>query len=297
MPLRRTLALSATALVIAACGGESGGGGDAPSVSTMASEALTAMDKERSVAYDIAANAKVKASSSATAETRRFTDNPLELRLKGGASPTAFSADGTAQGAGQTFSAKAMLDESSAYVNFLGAWYGTKEAGLKDATDQAQQRAGANADLKKAVATIKKYGDKAFDGEVEEGPETDGTETWELKGKLDTDGLVEIARAEGENPTQQEIEEARRVFERLDLELTTGKEDDLPRHLEVRFSGTAEEIAALSDESDTAAQLKEIESMEISFTADFSKWGEKVTIKPPASFEPLESLVGSFIGQ
>jgi hypothetical protein len=33
-----------------------------------------------------------------------------------------------------------------------------------------------------------------------------------------------------------------------------------------------------------------------SLTVNMSKWGDEVTIEPPADFQPLEQLAGQFLG-
>jgi hypothetical protein len=191
--------------LVAGCGGSE----KPPSPSALAVDSARAVRAEKPVrfAFDTEMSVdEIVPAAGAGPEVRRFTDSPLSLGLKGAYSREAVRAEGSAQFGGQTLTAEALAGARELYVRYLGTWYGTKELGLDQFRQQAEQQGGRSSDqaFKEAMSSIERYGAKVFSGEVTEGPELDGTSTWQTEGTLNVDGLVQVAREQGEQVTAED---------------------------------------------------------------------------------------------
>jgi hypothetical protein len=287
--------LALTALV-AGCGGDSE---EPPSASALVIDSAKALRAQKPARFAFETQAKVdelKPAAGANPQVQQFAGSPTSLGLAGAISPEAVQAKGSAAFGGQTFTAEALAGAKEVYVRFLGQWYGSKEFGLDQAKQQAEQQGGKSSDqaFNEAVANIERYGKDVFSGDVSEGPEVDGTATWQTEGTLNVDGLEKIAEQNGEKVTAQDREVLDKIAQGTTLTYVIGQEDKLPRQAKFALDIKPSEFA--DSVRDNAEDLKQVEQVKASFTVNMSKWGEPVKISPPASFQPIEQLFGQFLG-
>lgn len=295
------LVLLALALAAAGCGGgDSGGGGGggdgAPAANDLAADAFAAMEEQQAARFVLDALFDVEASGQVGDPTlQQFAENPPKIHVEGAASEEALNAEGSVDFAGQTFRAMVLAGESEAYVNFLGEWYGTTQFGLGDAKDQA----GGAEDDPDAQRLQEKFGspegvrenfDQILTGEVTEGPEADGTETWQFEGTLNVDGIQELAKEEGEEMEPEERDQLETIADAVTVTFLVGKEDDLVRRVELKLDISREDLETLSEDTQ---EIEGVEAMTGSFSVDFSDWGTEVAYDAPAQFKPIEQLLGA----
>lgn len=288
--------LAFTALV-AGCGGGSSEQPASPSALMVDSARALRAQKPARFAFDTQARVdELVPAPGAGAQVRQFSGSPTSLGLSGAFSPEAIKAKGSAAFGGQTFTADALAGAKELYVRFLGQWYGTKQVGLQQLRQQAEQRGGRSSDqaFNEAVANIERYGKDVFRGQVSEGPEVDGTSTWQTKGTLNVDGLVKIAEQKGEKVTSQDRQVLDKVAQGTTFTYLIGQDDKLPRRLQLALDLKPSEFAASA--RDNSKDLKQVERLRASFTVNMSKWGDKVEIEPPPNFQPIEQLAQRFLG-
>jgi hypothetical protein len=302
------LALLALALVAAGCGSsdsdsagngeaapvaeaEAGGGdGGAPGGADLLASAVEAGRGLQSAHYVLDANLMV-ASDGSNPQLALFAQGPITLHLEGDASETAFTADASVGFAGQTFSGQVLAGEHEAFFNFMGQWYGTKEAGLADAAERGAE--GAVADPQEAIEAVRDKFDDVLTGEVFEGPTVDGAETWRFEGTLDSAGVAALSQEfAGKAMTAEEAAQLGVIADAAKVVVDFGREDNLPRHLEFLLALTADDLAALGGTSD----LEGVESLDVSLTIDVSDFGKDVSYGAPAQFAPFEDLFGQLLG-
>jgi hypothetical protein len=290
------VSLLALAALMAGCGGDSEQPSDPSALVIDSARALKAQNPAR-FAFDTQARVdELVPAPGADAQVKQLSGSPASLGLNGAYSPEAIRAKGSAAFAGQTFTAEALAGAKEAYVRFLGQWYGTKEIGLEQLRQQAEQRGGKSPDqaFNESVANIERYGKDIFTGDVTEGPEIDGTATWQTEGTLNVEGLEKIAEQQGEQVTAQDREVLEKVADGTTVTYVIGQDDKLPRRVRFALDIQPSELADSARES--SEDLKQVERINASLTVNMSKWGEPVEITPPANYQPLEQLAGRFLG-
>jgi hypothetical protein len=279
--------LAGCALALAGCGSdEDTSSGAAPSASAMMADALTAAEREKSAALAMTASARGRSSDP---QIRQFLAKPLGLKLKGGVSQTAVDLTGTAQwlGRGDTFGIRA--DQRRSFIRYADSWYGPG-----DGLESGRASAGDKADVREAVAALRKHGDRIVRGKVAEGPDLDGP-TWQLSGPLNADGLVQAAKAEGEPMDADEQNALRTIAPLVKITVAVGQEDKLPRRVALAFDVTKaqiDQLRALADEEDRFP----LEALNAKISLDLSKWGDPVKVKAPSDVQPMEALGGALLG-
>jgi hypothetical protein len=289
--------LLAISALVAGCGG--GSSEQPPDPSALVIDSARALKAQEEASFTLDTQARVDElvpASGADAQVQQFAGSPTSLGLSGAFSRDAIQAKGSAQFGGQTFTADALAGPKELYVRFLGRWYGSKDIGLEQLRQQAEQRGGKSSDqaFNEAVANIERYGKEVFTGEVTEGPEVDGTATWQTEGTLNVDGLEKIAKDQGEQVTAEDREVLEKVAQGTTLTYVIGQDDKLPRRIKFALDLKPSEFA--DSARGNSEDLKQVERVRASLTANMSKWGEPVEIKPPANFQPLEQLAGQFLG-
>jgi len=291
------VSLLALAALVAGCGGGDSEQPPSPSALVIDSARALKAQKPARFAFDTQARVdEVVPAAGAGPQVQQFAGAPSSLGLSGALSPEAVQADGSASFAGQTFTAEALAGAQEVYVRFLGSWYGTKAIGLQQLRQQAEQAGGKSSDqaFNELVANIERYGKDVFTGEVTEGPEVDGTPTWQSEGTLNVDGLEQIAEQQGQQVTAEDREVLEKVAQGTTLTYLIGQEDKLPRRVKFALDIKPSEFAASAREN--SEDLKQVEQVKASFTVNMSKWGEPVKITPPANFQPIEQLAQRLLG-
>src|SRR4051794_17296735 len=102
--------LLAPVLVLSSVAAVGCGAATEPEVSDVVGSSLRAVSRQQDdmkVHYSVRATLDATPSAGASAETRRFLSRPLAVTASGGASPEAFTLDGSVRFAGQSYNAKA----------------------------------------------------------------------------------------------------------------------------------------------------------------------------------------------
>ena len=278
-------ALAGCALALAGCGDDGGSSGSAPKASAMMADALTAAQREKSASMTMTVDAR---GASSDPQAQQLLAKPLALKLAGGVSDAAIALEGTAGFLGRTEPIGVRSDRRRSFIKYGASWYGPTD-GLNASTDGDEQQ-----DLEKAVAAVRKHGDKVVDGKVTEGPDIDG-ETWQLSGPLNADGLVQIAQAEGEPLDADEQNVLRTIAPLMKVTLAVGQEDKLPRRLALQFKVTKAQIDRLKALADQGSAFP-LDAADAKVSVDLTKWGEPVEVTPPRDPQPIDALGGALLG-
>jgi hypothetical protein len=297
-PRAVSIALAPMLVLVALMAG-CGGSEQPPSPSALVVDSARAVREEKPVRFAFDTEMRVDEivpAAGAGPEVRRFTDSPLSLGVKGAYSREAIRAEGSAQFSGQTLTAEALAGARELYVRYLGTWYGTKELGLDQFRKQAEQQGGRSSDqaFNQAMSSIERNGPKVFSGEVTEGPELAGTSTWQSEGTLNVDGLLQVAREQGEQVTSEDRALLEKVARGIRLTYVVGQDDKLPRQVRLSFDLRPAEFAGAG--GGNSEDLKQVERVRAALTVGMSAWGEEVELSPPPRFEPIEKLAERFLG-
>jgi hypothetical protein len=306
--VQRILALSlgaAALLALAACGG---GGGNtastsagtttvssgAPTLGTLASDVVSAQKGKHSAHYAVDASFDIKTSgSSSVPGLSALAGKPITLKVSGDASSKAFTADGSVSLGGKSYSGKLLAGSGALYVNLLGSWYGSTKLGL-----DSLKRYGSSTSTTttQQLDQIRKNAGEALKGTVADGPTLDGVSTWEFKGTLDANGLAKLSQDQtGKAMTAQQKQALQVIQDATSFTMDVGKDDSLLRRVSMKMDLPADKLQQLN-QSGSSSSLNGVESVNLSFTLDLSKWGEPVTISPPSSFQPFSALLGGLFG-
>jgi hypothetical protein len=256
--------IAATAAGCGMGGSETGDPG-APEPRELAWESFRAAQRAGSVHYSF------------EAEITADGGSPIRLTFDGALAKGRGQADVTFSGTGQSIAGTLLYDREAFYVRFLGKWYGERIP--------PAQREKLEQELRSEAAFSGRF-DEIFDGTVAAGPVADGVSTWAFNGRLDLDGLVELAEEEGEPLSDEERAQLEELVGSARFTLLVGQADMLPRafRLDVRGEGLDYSGIAGADAGELSVTL----------SGSFSRWGEPVIITPPSSYAPLDELFGQF---
>jgi hypothetical protein len=272
--------------VLPACGsGSTAGSEGAPAPGDLAGEAVAALLQAESAHYVIEARADFEGEAPLGA--------PFGFEIEGDASLEAFTGEGSVTFTGATFEGALIAGPHEFFVQLMGRWYGTTEFGLADARKELEASDDEAAELWRDLQTgdgVRKYFDRAFIGEVSEGPELDGQPTWQFEGTLNVDGIWALAEALGEAPADY-----RAVLEAIAggtrFNFVVGRDDRLPRTLELTVDLSREDLENLD-----ADDFGEAESLGFLVNVELSAFGEPVDYEAPEDFQPLDQAFESFFG-
>jgi hypothetical protein len=253
------------------------GAGDAPSSGDLAADALRALEEKGSAHFI----ADLKTGPTAESESASFT-----VHLEGDASGEAVDAEGSAAFGAFTVNGRLLVDEHAFFVQVMDQWYGDN-TGIADELETAkQQHEGRVWDELATPEGLRRNFGQLFDGEVSEGPTIDGVATWQFKGKLDAAGVVAFAKRFAAAPDAREQELFKKVAESSTVLLVVGREDSLPRRIELSVHLSESELQELqaSGYSSTDGAENFTSSLELS---DF---GKRVEFQRPADARPLDQL-------
>jgi hypothetical protein len=276
----RLLPLFAALLLAAGCGsGGAGGPRDAPAPADLAADALIALEGAGSAHYVL------------DVQATELRDEPgaqsFSLQAEGDASEEAVTAEGSVAFGDGSISGKLVARPHDFFLNVMGEWYGTDEFGLADAQEAGSSDDEADEfwrDLQTPEG-IRRHFDTLFTGEVSES--ADGT--WRFEGRLNAEGFADLTERYGaEPPTRRDRELLGQLADGTHVVLVVGRDDSLPRRLELRF-----EPPALDAEFDSS-ELEDLDAYEASFVLELSEFGKEVEAAPPADYRPFEELFSGF---
>ena len=280
----RSLASLLVPLALVACGESSQGTSpaNAPSTAELAGAVGAAIQKADSAHYVVDFRAEMEGE----------TISPLTLHAEGDASPTAFTAEGRAGFGGASFTGKLLVGEHEFFLNFMDAWYGSSEFGLAEAKKEAETGEKPEARLWRDLQSpewIRDHFDEVFTGELSEGPELDGVSTWQFDGRLNPDGVAALAEQYGaEPPTDKEREALDKIAEALHVRVAVGRDDRLPRSIDLTLHLSADDVRGLEDELDSEGEL------DVQLHLELSDYGKDVSFEAPENFKPFEELFSGF---
>jgi hypothetical protein len=264
------LVMLAVVLVAAGCGQRFDASADgAPAPGDLAGDSLAALEAKGSAHFV----ADMKTTLDGYSEQA-----PFYVHAEGDASASALDVDGTVGVGGLSVSGHALADAHHLFVRFMGEWYG-EDQGLADAFKNAQKTYNGVSpwgDWATPEGLRKNFGE-LFAGKVSTGPVTDGVETWEFEGRLNTDGLLRLGRRYGE-PMPPEL--AEKLGAASHLLLIVGRDDHLPRRIAFSVKLSPQDLKDLSN--DGAANFES--------SLVLSDFGKPVEIHAPATVKPLDAL-------
>jgi hypothetical protein len=268
--MRRLVVLalaSGLAAIAAGCGmgGATSGDPGAPESRELAWQSFRAAQAAGSVHYAFEATL----ASDAT--------GPIRLAFEGDVDRGGAQADISLSGNGQSLAGTLLYDRAGFFVRYLDRWYGRELPSgqaqeLRRELDSEQGFSGRFEDI--------------FEGSVSTGPVVDGVSTWAYNGRLDADGLAELAEEEGQTLGGDESEQLEKLAESARFTLLVGQSDMLPRAFRLDLQGEGADLAGIAGVDPGA--------LSVTLSGSFSRWGEPVRITPPSSYAPLEELFRQF---
>jgi hypothetical protein len=245
-------------------GGTESGSPGAPEPGELAVAAFKAAEAAGSVHYSVEATLAADGAA------------PMRFAAEGDFAMRQARADVSFEGDGVSLAGTLLYAEGGFFVNFMGRWYGERN-GFRP-VQGLEREFGSEADLAERFEDV-------FEGSVSEGPVADGVPTWAFNGRLNVDGILELAEQEGslEGDSREKLEE---LAESTRLTLLVGKADLLPRSFLLDLSGEGTDFLGIGG-SDAGGFSLTVRGL-------FSRWGEPVRIMPPSSYAPLDELLGQF---
>jgi hypothetical protein len=274
--LPRLLPLLA-ALVLAGCGGaQSGGdGGGAPAPADLAADALAALEDAGSAHYVV----------DVSVEGHGTDGFDGALHAEGDASLDAFTAEGTVTFEGVSLPSRLLASRDELFLQFMGQWYGDPKLGLDQADEEAP-----------SPDEVRRYFDDVFTGSVGEGPDIAGVATWRFEGQLNPDGFADLTeRFEDEEVTDAEREVIRAIAEHTRFVFDVGRDDSLPRHLEMSVDLADADLPKLGPGVEDS-EFDDFVEFDVHAEADLSEFGKDVSYEPPTDYRPLDQLFDELFG-
>jgi len=195
-------------------------------------------------------------------------------------------ASGSVGVGGLSLNGRVVVDEHNVFIQFMNQWYGERQ-GIRDALGKAKD--GKNAQVWDELATpegLRRNFDHLFSGDVSEGPLVEGVPTWKFEGRMNADGIADLARRLDSELTDAERAQLDKVAVASNLVLIVGQDDHLPRHIEFGIHLSAADLKAMQDSSSSTLQGAENGKA----TLELSEFGKPVEITAPQSFKPLDTL-------
>ena len=248
------------------------GAGTPPTQAAFASDALTALRDVGSAHVVLNAHGG----------TISGTKAQVGIHFEGDVSRSHLVGDVEVTFPGGTLGARVLVDQHDAYVRFMGVWYHA-DSGLADALEMAKAENGELLAELTTPAGLGKLFTELFEGEIIQGPDVEGTATWEFEGRLRADRFADLVEKYG--GTQLTAND-RSLFEKVaatsHLVVDVGQDDHLPRRIEL----------TLDPPKDMHFDSEELESSDgaLSFTVELSNFGEDVSVSPPKNAKPLAAL-------
>jgi hypothetical protein len=297
----RALLLSALVVLCAALGAVAYAGttGDKPSLGDLIGSSLRAASGQDDLKVHYALTARLDAtpSAQATEQTRRFLSDPISVSASGGLSEDAVTVAGTVGLLGRSYRAEALLGRHETYVNLLGAWYGDRSKGLRDARRSAEDRAGSSADpetLRRTLRWVHDHADEVLDAQVTAGPDIDG-ETWQARGACRPAALIILAERSGVSVSAEDRRAVEAFCRLAEFTYVVGADDRLPRRLRVVADLDGQALTRLGAAGGDDAS-GELDALRMEFDVKLTQWGEDVSYEAPADVKPMEDMGMALLG-
>jgi hypothetical protein len=251
--------------------------GDAPAPGDLAADALQALEEEGSAHFV----ADLKTGPTSESESASFS-----VHLEGDASGEAVDADGSVSFGAFSVNGRILVGEHAFFLQVMDRWYG-EETGIADELENAQrQHEGRVWDELATPEGLRRNFAQLFDGDVTEGPTSDGVATWQFRGKFDAVGVVSLAKRFGAALDVEEQDLFTKVADSSTVLLVVGQEDNLPRRIELSVHLPTEALQELQASGYSSADGAE------NFTSslELSDFGKRVEFQRPTDAKPLDQL-------
>ena len=263
-----------------------------PTAHDLLTRSAAALNKKDTLHLDLEAHTTAKTDGTLTAAQVKKLVQPVEISANGDLSPQTIVFTGKMTSGGQTIAAELRLNGTELYVNLFGTWYGTKAASSKDS--------GLTLDLKpkQLTGSLSDILRTGIDATVAPGPEVDGVATWKVTGSFEGPALVKALKSTGASVNAKDVT---RLGEKADLTVLIGRDDDLPRRIEVVTSLSGADLTTAGTTTQGLVPLpkagtKGVKSVTVTVVVGMSKFGQKVAFERPAKFKPLESMIEALLG-
>jgi hypothetical protein len=267
-------------LAVAGCGSTSAGqdSGPPPASADLVADAIAALAQAGSAHYVVDLRVEFGEDDGATA--------PLVLHAEGDASATALTAEGNLDFGLGPMEGKLLVGPREHFLEYDGKWYGKSGEGLTNAFALLAQQQEVSADLSSPEGIGAAF-DRFFTGEVTAGPEIDGAHTWQFDGHATAAGLAEL-----ENPgdvLEGDLARLERLANAVHLTVVVGREDQLPRRIDLKFELPQEERAEV--DRFYAGDFQGWARNNIDAKLVLSRFGEPVDYDPPDEYGSLDTFL------
>lgn len=266
--------------------------GATPSADVLLAHSATALSKKDSLHLTIEAHTTSKTDGTLTPAQAKKLVQPVEITASGDLSPSTVVLAAKMSADGQDLAGELRMSGNELYVNLLGTWYGTKSASSKGSglslNVKPKQLTGSLGDILRT----------GIDATVSPGPEVDGVATWKVTGSFEGAALAKALKSTGATANAKDV---MRLGEKADVTVLIGRDDELPRRIEVVTSLGGADLATASSTTQGLVPLpksgtKGLKSVTVTVVVGMSKFGQKVAFERPAKFKPLEKLIDALLG-
>lgn len=266
-----------------------------PTADALLARSATALQKATSMHLDLEAHTTAKGDGTLTPAQLRKAAQAVDISARGDLSPTAITIAGKMGSSGQTLAAELRASGKELYINFLGTWYGTRNA--TSSGDSGLTMTTSPKELTGVLADLMRNG---IEAKVADGPVTDGVPTWKVSGSFDEKQLQKALKATGAG-TAVNPKDVDRLAGTTDVTVLIGKADELPRRIDISSTLSGADLTSARSTTQglvplPAAGTKGLKSMTVTMSVGLSKFGQKVAFTRPAAFKPLESMLEALLG-
>lgn len=296
LPLGAALLASAALAVPAALAGPSA---TAPAADALLARSAKALDAKKTFRLALSMTTSAKSDGTMTAAQLRKAVQPTDIDVTADLSPDVVVVSGSLSSGGQKLAAELRAAGEELYIRLLGSWYGTKGARPAKGAKGAQADGLAvdidPADLKQGLEDVLGQG---IDATVTEGPVIDGVPTWKVSGTFEGAELAKALKKNGVTPSAKDVN---RLAGRSDVAVYIGRDDDLPRRMEITSTLAGADLTSASASTMGLVPLpkagtKGLRSVTVKMVVGMSRYDQKVAFERPASYKPIESMIEALFG-
>ncbi|MFL5859634.1 MAG: hypothetical protein ACJ780_02480 [Solirubrobacteraceae bacterium] len=246
---------------------------------------MAALRSETAVSFDL----QLQAQASTTDPTvARYLAKPIKADVSGALSRSAAGLTGSVSLLGKSYQLAVRADQDRTFVQFGGTWYGPGKG--MTSTDSSN-----STNPNQLIGFLRKYGDELITGKVSAGPRLDGSNTWQIDGTLNADGIVRAAQSQGRLATASAQAALRAFAPLVHVTYAVGDQDHLPRQLKLSAHANKQQLDTLNTLASGSDKLP-LNELQLSASLELSNWGQPVTIEAPANPQPMHALDGALLG-
>jgi hypothetical protein len=266
-----------------------------PAADQLLARSATALQKATSFHLDLEAHTTAKSDGSLTAAKLNKLVQPVDITAHGDLSPGAIAIAGKMGAGPQTLAAELRASGNELYINFLGTWYGTKDA--KSSSSKGNGLT-LNTNPKQLSAALAQLLGNGLDATAKEGPELDGVSTWSVTGTFEGAQLAKALKQAGLAVATKDVNSLAGITA---VTVLIGRDDSLPRRLSLTSTLAGADLSKAKSTTGGLVPLpssgtKGLKSVTVSLVVDLAKFGQKPAFERPASFKPIEAMFDALLG-